>query len=620
MTENKQQDSLIGLMTDSHPDLLVGLLGILKSGSAYVPINPGLPLERISFVLTDCGIEILVTESKYLETARRLSEINPSLRHVVCLDDAEEKGGGEVSVYDRSDYSGREPLSGVAVDPDELAYVIYTSGSTGTPKGVAVSHRNLLPLFSWAIPFFPLRPSTRALQTLSHCFDFGAFELFSTLLCGGQLHFLPSGRSGDPAAAAAYVRERDINTLHATPSFCRALVAAASVSGEESALRSLEVVHLGGEALEWGLVRRVREAAGEGCRVYNGYGPTEASINCAIAEAARGAVVDEAVAEGGAVSEGVGQVSIGRGTGASRLYVLGVCGELVPAGVVGELYVGGEGVARGYVKRAGLTAERFMPDAFSGEAGGRLYRTGDLVRWRAEGQLEYVGRADEQVKVRGYRIELGEVEAALSACEGVRASVVAAREEGDGERRLVAYVVAAEGQEVKAGELREALRLRLPEYMVPAQFVEMESLPMTPNGKVDRKALPAPDRTREGSGMEYRQPRNATEQRLCELWAEVLKLERVGIDDNFFELGGHSLLTTRIISHVREAFRVEIPIRLVFETPTVAKLAAEIERARSAGTDVSGPAIVPVSRDSRRVKRSSLGAQPKPKETTRVTQ
>jgi acyl-coenzyme A synthetase/AMP-(fatty) acid ligase/acyl carrier protein len=360
-----------------------------------------------------------------------------------------------------------------------------------------------------------------------------------------------------------------------TPAHLRALDV---LLGGEAASHAARAFIIGGEALTYEALRGWRG----GARLINEYGPTEAAVGCCWFEV-------------GAEDEGEsGGVGIGRPVTNARVYILDGRGRLCGAGVAGELYVGGEGLARGYLNRPALTAERFVPDPFSGEAGARLYRTGDLARFLADGQLEYLGRGDEQVKVRGYRIELGEVEAALSAHAAVRECVVAAREESGGGRRLVAYALPEGGQELKAAELRAHLRERLPEYMVPSAFVFLDALPLNANGKVDRKALPKPEAPASDSEA-YVAPRTPIEETLMALWSEVLGLERVGINDSFFNLGGHSLLAMQLITRVREAFGVELPLAQLFDEPTIARTAEVVGELRAqseaAAAAPAGPVI-----------------------------
>ncbi|HYU31238.1 MAG TPA: 2,3-diaminopropionate biosynthesis protein SbnA [Thermoanaerobaculia bacterium] len=539
-------DGPISLLADPDPQALIGMLGILKAGCGFVPIDPRHPDERLAWTLEDCDCAVLVTQRRHLKRAEALARAAGGLRHIVCLEDVLPSG---------------PPRSGRGRDPGELrslAYVVYTSGSTGRPKGVQVVHESLVPMLVWGCAYFGLGAHTRVLQSLSFCFDFGIFEQLTTVLAGGTLVF-PGEAAGDPAAYAREIVRSGINTLHTTPAFARELAAAGL------GLESLEILHLGGEALSWETVARLCEAAPR-ATVYNGYGPTEATINSSIFRLGR------AQGGGGAV------VPIGRRSADNALYVLDRAGRLSPLGARGELHVGGIGVARGYLNRPELTAERFVPHPWPqpGKSGERLYRTGDLARHRPDGSVELHGRLDDQVKIRGFRIEPGEIEAALASHPQVAECAVLARRDdpqAPGDVRLVAYVVLDPTDRTDPTDPQSALsswlREKLPDYMVPSAFVSLEALPLTPNGKLDRKALPAPG----GDARAYVAPSDPVEEKLAAVWAEVLRLDRVGINDDFFALGGHSLLATQVVSRVREELGVELPLRRLFTEPTIRQLA-----------------------------------------------
>jgi amino acid adenylation domain-containing protein len=554
----------VGLCLEPSLDLVIGLIAVLKSGGAYVPLDSNQPRERLDWMLQDSSVAVVATRM------RLAGEFAGYAGALVRLDE----DWGEI------DRQSEEPLCR-GPEPDNLAYVIYTSGSTGVPKGVPITHENLVPLLLWSREVFGFGAHTRALQSLSSAFDFGVFEVLTTVLWGGTLFLRRGDERSDVELYRQEIRRYAINTVHVIPSFFHA-VAATAVAARER-LSTIEVIHLGGEALSKGLVEEAFSVAGEGCRLFNGYGPTEAAINCALFELGRAA--DQGL-------HGPGPVPIGRPSAASRLHVLDRWAQPVPVGVPGELLVGGVGLSRGYLGRPGQTAARFIPDPF-GDPGGRLYRTGDLVRFRTEGVLEFLGRIDHQVKIRGFRIELGEIEAALTTLPGVREAVVVAREavRSPGDRQLVGYLTG----DVIAEALLPALRKRLPDHMIPAAFVTLAELPLTSSGKVDRKALPPPEwQSAEESHMA---PRTPVEEVLAGIWAELLGLERVGAADDFFALGGHSLLATRVMSRLRTAFRVEMPLRDLFEAPKLADFANRVEVALRAGAAPAAPPLIPGPRE-----------------------
>jgi amino acid adenylation domain-containing protein len=527
-------------------NLVVGLLGVLKAGAAYVPLDPEYPHERLRFMLEDSGAGVLLTQSWLLDSAPDVGA------RVLCID------GSEAEVD-----AGGAPTQSRVVS-DNLAYVIYTSGSTGRPKGVAISHESAVSLLRWAHDAFAGGELARVFASTSVCFDLSVFELFAPLTCGGSVVLARDAlRLADAGAAKA-----SVTLVNTVPSAMAELARAGALHA------GVRVVNLAGEALSRELVEEVYAKA-ESVTVWNLYGPTE----------------DTTYSTAGPVERGAGRrVTVGRPVAGSRVYILDAAMEPTPVGVSGELYLGGEGLARGYLGRPGLTAERFVPDPLGIEQGGRLYRTGDLARFLPSGEIEYLGRADQQVKVRGFRIELGEVEAAIRSHEGVRDCCVVASGDGGG-RRLVAYVVGERGREVGAAKLRESLRASLPEYMVPSAFVALESLPLTPNGKLDRKALPEPTPDGVRADVEDAAPRTVVEEVVAGIWSEVLGVGQVGVNDNFFDLGGHSLLLTRVYSRLRESFDVELSLIELFKCPTVHSLSQLISRKLSpedAGTAASG--------------------------------
>src|SRR4051812_8339093 len=452
---------------------------------------------------------------------------------------------------------------------DHLAYMIYTSGSTGKPKGAANTHAGLHNRLAWMQDAYGLTGDDAVLQKTPFSFDVSVWEFFWPLIVGARLVMAAPGAHRDPDRVAETIRREGVTTLHFVPSMLQAF--AEYVQAEDTGgFASLRRVICSGEALPAELRDRVGKYLPQ-VQLENLYGPTEASIDVTLWSCA---------------GDQSAEVPIGRPIWNTQAYVLDGGLEPVPAGVVGELYIAGVGLARGYLNRASLTAERFVADphaglhgSANGPAGSRMYRTGDLARWRADGVLEFLGRADAQAKLRGFRIEPGEIEAALTAQPGVSQAAVIARPDGSGGQRLIGYVVAAAGTVPDTAALRSALSRQLPDYMVPSALVVLERLPLTPNGKLDRRALPEPEL---GSPHSHRAPRTPQEAILCSLFAEVLGIERVGVDDNFFERGGHSLLATRLISRIRATLNVEVAIRSLFEAPSVEALAARLSSEEAA--------------------------------------
>ena len=536
----------VGLCLERSLDLLVAVLGVMKAGGVYVPLDPAYPRERIALVLEDAATPMLVTQES-------LRELLPA------------EGAAIVSVDTERDAIARQsaaPFTCPAL-PDNLVYVLFTSGSTGRPKGVQVTHGGLVNFLESVRrePGLAAGEALLAITTLS--FDIAGFELYLPPLVGGRVVIASRDTAADGRLLAAELVRSGTVMLQATPATWRMLLEA----GWEGDRKLLALC--GGEALPEDLAVQLLPRVGS---LWNFYGPTETTIWSSVLELREGE-----------------PMRVGRALANTRFYVVDRSSQPVPIGVPGELLIGGDGLARGYLGRPELTAERFVPDPFGG-AGGRLYRTGDLVRWRSDGRLEFLGRLDHQVKVRGFRIELGEVEAALAQLPGVGRVVVVAR--GDAtEKRLVAYLVGP----ADPARLREALRERLPDYMVPSVLVTLDALPLTPNGKVDRKALPEPEAVAEPAA-EHVAPRTPAEELLLEIWREVLRRERLGVQDDFFAFGGHSLLATRVVARVRQAFGVELPLRRVFERPTVAGLALEIEAAVGAEAPAPPP-LLPAPRD-----------------------
>jgi amino acid adenylation domain-containing protein len=563
-------ESIVGLAVERSPEMLVGLLGVLKAGGAYLPLDPNYPRERMALMLEDSGARVLLTQERL---AGRLPE---TAARVVRLDaDWPEIAAGEALAGD-----------GPAL-PQSPAYVIYTSGSTGRPKGVLVPHAALVNYVRGAAVEYGIGPADRVLQFASVSFDTSAEEIYPCLLSGGTLVLRDDAMIGSLDGFVRAVDRLRITVLDLPTAYWHELAVEIDAQGLDLPA-SLRLIIIGGEeALPDRLAAWHRRATerGERVRLVNTYGPTEATIVTTTFDLTAPAALR-------------GRLPIGRAVAGARTYVLDRRMELLPRGVDGELYIGGAGLARGYLGRPDLTAERFVPDPFAaGAAGERLYRTGDLVRLLEGGDLQFRGRADHQVKIRGFRVELGEVEAALRRIEGVREAVVALHGAA-GEQRLAAWVAAAPGALQTAG-LRAALKETLPEYMIPAAFVVLESLPLTAGGKVDRRALPAPDNVRPEIDASYAAPRNPVQEVLAGIWSELLGVERVGVDDDFFQLGGHSLLVAKLAARVRQVFTVELSMVEVFKTPTVAGLAEAVERAQRGNAARGLPELPPVGRTRR---------------------
>ncbi|HEJ1611303.1 TPA: pyoverdine non-ribosomal peptide synthetase PvdD, partial [Pseudomonas aeruginosa] len=545
-------DVPVGLALERSLDMLVGLLAILKAGGAYLPLDPAAPEERLAHILVDSGVRLLLTQGHLRERLPRQAGVE-----VLAIDGLVLDG-----------YAESDPLP--MLSADNLAYVIYTSGSTGKPKGTLLTHRNALRLFSATEAWFGF--DERDVWTLFHsyAFDFSVWEIFGALLYGGRLVIVPQWVSRSPEDFYRLLCREGVTVLNQTPSAFKQLMAVACSADMATQQPALRYVIFGGEALDLQSLRPWFQRFGDRQpQLVNMYGITETTVHVTYRP------VSEADLEGGLVSP------IGGTIPDLSWYILDRDLNPVPRGAVGELYIGRAGLARGYLRRPGLSATRFVPNPFPGGAGERLYRTGDLARFQADGNIEYIGRIDHQVKVRGFRIELGEIEAALAGLAGVRDAVVLAHD-GVGGTQLVGYVVAdsAEDAERLRESLRESLKRHLPDYMVPAHLMLLERMPLTVNGKLDRQALPQPDASL--SQQAYRAPGSELEQRIAAIWAEILGVERVGLDDNFFELGGHSLLATRVISRVRQEQQLDASLKALFERPVLEAFAQGLERTADA--------------------------------------
>jgi amino acid adenylation domain-containing protein len=557
-------DSPVGVLLERSTDLIVALVAVVKAGAAYLPLDPQDPAERLRRILADSGTRVLLT-------------------HASLALDVADSGVATVAI-DGDDNAEASPPPIPDVGPDHLACVMYTSGSTGTPKGVGVTHRNVVRLIR-GTDYIRFGPDRVFLQLAPAAFDASTFEIWGALLNGARLAIAPPGLL-TPEELGGVLRRHRVTTLWLTAGFFHLVV-----DENLAALECLDELIVGGDVVSLPHVRRLlRELPG--CRIVNGYGPTETTTFATCHQ------VREA---GGSAPT----VAIGRPIANVQVYVLDRYLEPVPVGVPGELFIGGDGVTRGYLRRPGQTAERYLPDPFAVTPGRRLYRTGDRVRWRTGGVLEFLGRLDRQLKVRGFRVEPEEVEAVLAGHSGVQACAVDVVDDARGDRRLVAYV-AADDSVAGTYELRSFLRERLPDYLVPASFIRVDRLPLTASGKIDRAALPRPKDMTADSETPFVAPRTPTEALLAALWAELLDAPRVGVHHNFFALGGHSLLATQVVSRIRRAFGVDLPLRALFELPTIAELAERLELVRREAPSAQLP-LVRLPRDAYRLEDSPRG-------------
>lgn len=539
-------ETIVGICLERSPEMIVALLATLKAGAAYLPLDINYPSQRLRYMIDDAGCRLVLTP-EFLESQR-----------------------DEIAAQ-----SLENPMP--AAGPDNIAYLIYTSGSTGKPKGVMVTHHGLANYLQWATERYAVSEGDGAPIHSPLSFDLTVTGLFTPLLAGRKVRLLKEDQGID-SLVESLRDEGGFSLVKLTPTHMEML---------SQMLRPDEVAHaaraliIGGEAL-WGKHLDYWQTHAPHAKLINEYGPTETVVGCCVYEVAAGEKIK-------------GAVPIGRAIANTQMYVLDA--QLQPAaiGIAGELYIGGAGLARGYAGQPALTAERFIPNPFAQRRGERLYRTGDIGRWNRDGQIEYLGRRDTQVKVRGFRIELGEVEAALVMHPSVAECAVEVREGASGDQRLVCYLVVKD--DLNVGELREHLLGLLPEYMVPSSFVELERMPVTANGKLDRSKLPQLETTHAATGATYVAPRTHVEEILAAIWIEILGLETVSVHDDFFELGGHSLIATQVMSRVREAFSIELPVRNLFETSTIAELAQSIEQELRGGQDVQASSIVRVARD-----------------------
>lgn len=552
----------VGFCLDRSAEMVIGILGILKAGGSYVPLDPAYPKERLAFMLEDTRTPVVLVQ-------RRLIEHLPEHQaRVVRIDDDWELIAQE---------SEANPAPGVT--SEHLAYVMYTSGSTGKPKGIGIPHRGINRLVI-NTNYIEITPDDRMTLASNSAFDAATFELWGALLHGARLVAISRDVALSPRDLAAEICAQGISAMFLTTALFNQMAREAP-----AAFGSVRHLLFGGEAVELHSVKEILKHNSP-ARLLHVYGPTESTTFATWYQTQ-------------SLPEDAATAPIGRPLANTQVYLLDRNLQPAPVGVVAELLIGGDGLARGYLNRPELTAEKFIPNPFSVEAGARLYRTGDLARYWPDGAIEFLGRLDHQVKIRGFRIELAEIESVLTQHPAVREAAVLARESASDEKRLTAYVALEPGAAPTGAELRSFLRQKLPEYMTPSVFVELDALPLTPNGKVDRRALPAPDSMRSELAGTWVAPRTLVEEALAGIFSKVLGAAQVSIHDSFFDLGGHSLLATQALSRVREAFQVELPLRSLFEAPTVAGLAERVEAAMRAAHGLQSPPLKPVSREGR---------------------
>jgi len=548
-----QNDEIVGISMPRSLDVPVAMLAILKAGGAFLSIDPTYPQERIAYMIEDSGLKFVLTHSSLTET------LPLNGKSFMCMDSDRQNIAAQAKT--------NPPLR---ANHKNLAYIIYTSGSTGKPKGTMLEHSGLINLSRAQRQAFNISGDSRILQFAPLSFDASVWETVMALLNGATLVLADQETLTSGQGIAQTLKEQRVTTVTLPPSVLAVL--------PEEELPDLRTIVTAGEKCTSDLVQRW----GNNRQFVNAYGPTETTV-CASMYETR--------------PDDGREPPIGRPINNFQLYVLDAHLQPVPVGVPGELCIGGAGLARGYLKRPELTAEKFIPNPFSDEPGSRLYRSGDLVRWLPDGNLDFMGRIDSQVKVRGFRIELGEIEAVLTALEALLDAVVVVREDQPGQQRLVAYYVTENKEPLSLSQLRAALRKQLPEYMIPSIFVHLKAMPLTPSGKVDRKALPVPDQSRRDLESEYVAPRNEQEEKLAGIVRELLDLEKVGIYDNFFELGGHSLLATKFMSRIREQFMVELPLRVLFENPTIEGISQALAGPDVRRIDQDEPALEALARD-----------------------
>jgi amino acid adenylation domain-containing protein/thioester reductase-like protein len=544
-------ETFVGVCIERSLEMVVALLGVLKAGGAYIPLDPSYPSDRIAFMIEDSSLPIILTKQAQLENLSQESA------QIVVLEN-------EWEIIER--YSSKNPISNVATD--NVAYTIYTSGSTGKPKGVQILHGTVVNLLESMRQEPGLTAQDTILAVITISFDMSIPEIFLPLGVGAKIVVASAQEVSDGLLLAEAIEKSGATVMQATPATWRLLLATGWGGNQQ-----LKIL-CGGEAMTRNLADQLLERC---LSLWNMYGPTETTVYSAVYQ----------------VQPGNDTISIGHPVANTQIYMIdqqcrrkGDVLKQVATGQSGELHIGGDGLARGYLNRLEMTDERFVPDPFSNKPGARLYKTGDLARFLPDGSIQYIGRMDNQVKIRGYRVELGDIEAAISRYPGVKEAVVITREDNIGEKRLVAYVIFSNSLDLLSA-LRVYLKEQLPEYMVPASFVVMDSFPLTPNGKVDRRALPAPSSERPDLDEEFVPPSNPIEEQLAKIWSQGLEISLIGINDNFFDLGGHSLLVAQMMTQVSETFQVVLPLSCLFKSPTIAGLARSILGAQQPQKDTN---------------------------------
>jgi amino acid adenylation domain-containing protein len=531
-----EKETPIGISLDRSLEMVVGLLGILKAGGTYIPLDPLFPPDRLDYMLENSETRILLTQERLRPKTTKENNLL-----TVYLD-------SDWHLY--SQYSVENP--NITTQPHNLAYIIYTSGSTGKPKGVQLPHQGVVNFLTSMRQKPGLTADDTLLSVTTLSFDISVLEIFLPLTTGACVVVVPGEAVYDGAALIQQLSTNSISIMQATPATWQMLIDA-GWQGD----KNLKVL-CGGEAMPKDLAKWLTQNVDS---VWNMYGPTETTVWSTIYEITRDTDI----------------ITIGRPIANTQIYILDKNLEPTPIGVVGELYISGDGVARGYLKQPTLTAEKFVPDPFSQKPGTKMYRTGDQARYLTDGQIDFLGRVDFQVKVRGFRIELGEIETVLNHHPDIHKAVVIVREDSPDDKRLVAYLIPETDRQPDAGELRLYIRTKLPEYMMPSSYVFLKDFPMTPNRKVNHKALPVPDKSHLKTEGNFIYPRTATEEKLAKIWANVLGIEKIDVYDNFFDLGGHSLLATRVISRIRDQFKIDLPLRTLFMTPTVADISEAVD-------------------------------------------